>query len=154
MFAAARQNRGNYKLPQHIWCCDSDLTWLKQPCLRPPWCAEQAQQKPNLVKPPVKEAETESEKNPPQWKWQEAQGAGSQGAKTNLAESLHGSVSSSRRPPVKVGSPCSYGWKEVWLRKSLFLYNLLFLAGLCLVTQSYPTGTWTWPKHTKPGFRS
>ena len=30
-------------------------------------------------------------------------------AKTNLAESSHGSVSDSRRPPVKVVGPRSYG---------------------------------------------
>jgi len=38
-------------------------------------------------------------------------------AKTNLAESSCGSVSDSRRPPVKVGGPCSYGWKDIWLTK-------------------------------------
>ena len=38
-------------------------------------------------------------------------------AKTNLAESSHGSVSDCRRPPIKVGGPRSYGWKDIWLAK-------------------------------------
>jgi len=39
-------------------------------------------------------------------------------AKTNSAESSYGSISDSRRPPVKVGGPHSYGWKDIWLTKS------------------------------------
>ena len=35
IFATARPKRGNYTLLQHIWCCDSILTWLKQPRLSP-----------------------------------------------------------------------------------------------------------------------
>ena len=38
-------------------------------------------------------------------------------AKMNSAESSCGSVSDSRRPPVKVGGPHSYGWKDIWLTK-------------------------------------
>ena len=38
--------------------------------------------------------------------------------KTNSAESSHGSVSDSRRSPVKVGGPHSYGWKDTSLTKS------------------------------------
>ena len=37
----------------------------------------------------------------------------------NSAESTHGLVSDSRRPPVKVRGPRSYGWRD--------LYNLSFL---------------------------
>ena len=33
--AVARQNGGNYTLPQHLWCHFLDLTWLKQPRLGP-----------------------------------------------------------------------------------------------------------------------
>ena len=39
-------------------------------------------------------------------------------AKTNLAESSRCSDSDSRRPPVKVGGPLPYGWKDIWLTKS------------------------------------
>ena len=39
-------------------------------------------------------------------------------AKTNQAESSHGSVSDSRRSPVKAGGPHSCGWKDIWLTKS------------------------------------
>ena len=48
-------------------------------------------------------------------------------AKTISAESSHGSVSDSRRSPVKAGGPHSYGWKDIWLTKSYFLYNLSLL---------------------------
>jgi hypothetical protein len=41
-----------------------------------------------------------------------------QTAKINSSESSCGSVSDSRRPPVKVGGPRSYGWKDIWLTKS------------------------------------
>ena len=33
--------------------------------------------------------------------------------KSNSAESSRSSVSDSRRPPVKVGGPCSYGWRDM-----------------------------------------
>ena len=51
-------------------------------------------------------------------------------AKTNSAESSSGPVSDSRRPPVKVRDPRSYGWRD--------LYNLLFLVSLNLPQ----TGGW------------
>ena len=35
IFAMARQNRGNYTLPQHICCHDLDVTWMKQHQLSP-----------------------------------------------------------------------------------------------------------------------
>ena len=38
--------------------------------------------------------------------------------RTNSAESSRGSVSDSRRPPVKVGGPHPYVWKDIWLTKS------------------------------------
>ena len=60
--------------------------------------------------------EAEYEENPAQWKCQEAQRAGNRDNKTNLAESSHDSVSDSRRPPVKVGGPHPYGWKDIWLK--------------------------------------
>nr|CAI9689241.1 unnamed protein product [Rangifer tarandus platyrhynchus] len=34
-FALARQGRGTYTLPGHIWRSVSDVTWLKQPQLGP-----------------------------------------------------------------------------------------------------------------------
>ena len=37
--------------------------------------------------------------------------------KMNSAESSRSSVSDSRRPQVKVGGPCSYGWKDICLTK-------------------------------------
>ena len=37
---------------------------------------------------------------------------------TNLAETLLDSVSDPRGPPVGVGSPRPYGWKDIWLTKS------------------------------------
>ena len=80
------------------------------------WGRDQTQQKPNLAE--VHMVETEHEGNLAQWKWQEAQRAGNRDNKTNLAESSHDSVSDSRRPPVKVGGPHPYGWKDVWLTKS------------------------------------
>ena len=39
-------------------------------------------------------------------------------AKTNAAESSRGSVSDSRRPLVKLGGLCPYGWRDIWLTKS------------------------------------
>ena len=55
-----------------------------------------------------------------QWKRQEAQETGTM--KTNSAESSHCSVSDSRRLLVKVGGPCPYGWKDIWLTISCFLF--------------------------------
>ena len=43
---------------------------------------------------------------------------GTEIAKTDLAESSHGSVSDFRRPLVKEGGPHSYGWRDIWLKKS------------------------------------
>ena len=57
--------------------------------------------------------------------------------RTNSAESSRGSVSDSRRPPVKVECPYSYGWKDIWLTKSWFLYNLSFL-----VSFKHPVNRW------------
>ena len=74
---------------------------------RPPQGRSQAQQKPSSMKAPMVEAEREE--NPVQGKWQEAHHAGNRDNENNLAESSGGSVSDSRRPPVKVGGPRSYG---------------------------------------------
>ena len=62
------------------------------------------------------------------------------GQQKQMAESSRGSFSHSRRPPVGVGSPHPYGWKDVWLTKSQFLYSLSFL-----VSSNPPwTGEWQW----------
>jgi len=111
----ARQNRRNYSLPQHIWCYDSDLSWLKQPQLGP-------------LKAEAKHSRNPTRQNLLWWKLKvnKIQCSGNdkkpsvletRTAKTNLAESSRGSVSDSRRPPVKVGGACSYGWKNIWLTK-------------------------------------
>ena len=123
-----RQNWRNYTLFWHIWCHFSDVTWLKQPRLS------------------LHEVEAKHSRSSTQWKlpwWKQnvkkTQRSGSDKkpsvletwtAKTNSAESLHGSVSDSRRPPAGVGSPLPYGWKDIWLTKSQFLYNLSFLVSL------------------------
>ena len=67
-----------------------------------------------LSEAPVEEAE--HEENPAQGK---ARRAGNRDSgKANLAESSCGSASDSGRPPVKVGDPCSYGWRDICLMKS------------------------------------
>ena len=112
IFVAMRQSRENYKFPSHLQCHFSDLTWLKQPRLGP-----------------RKHSRSTTRQKLPQWKLKvkKIQLRGSHkkpsvletgAAKTHLAESSRGSVSGSRRPPVGVGSPCSYGWKDIWLTKS------------------------------------
>ena len=116
IFAVVRQNQGNHKLPRHIWCCFSDLTWLKQPGLR----LHEGEAKPNRS-PTVQKF--------PWWKMntKKTQPSGSdrkpsvletETAKTNLTESSCGSVSDTRRHPVKVGCPLFYDWKDIWLTKS------------------------------------
>ena len=101
IFAAVRQNRGNYTLPGRILCDVLDLTQLKQPQLGP------------------SEVETMQSRSPAwrklMWgklKVKEAQHSGSdkkssvletRTVKTNLAESSRGSVSDSRRPQANVG---------------------------------------------------
>ena len=72
----------------------------------------QAQQEPNSVKPPIVEAEKrrkssarEVPRGPSCWRPGEW--------KTNSAESSRSSASDSRRPPVKVGGPCFYGWRDM-----------------------------------------
>ena len=61
-----RQNRGSYTLPRHIWCHDSDLTWLKQSQFSP--CKAEAKhiRKSNLAKFPqwkLKEKKTQCRGN-------------------------------------------------------------------------------------------
>ena len=55
-----------WTLPQHIWHRVSDLTWLKKTQLGPLQGGGQAQQKLNLAKAHIVEAE--HEENPVQWK--------------------------------------------------------------------------------------
>ena len=77
----------------------------------------QAQQKPNLAKAHMVEAE--HEENPSAGEvgvLEEAQHAATGTAKMNSAESS--CSSDSRRPLDGVGSTCSYGWKDIWLTKS------------------------------------
>ena len=141
IFAVARQNWRNYTLPRHKlscntgrsiasnFCCgETELSKLQTPptymvpFLRfnlaettsawPPRDEGQAQQKPNSGKAPA-------------WTWKlnmkKTQQSGSDKkrrtletgtAKTNSAESSHGSVSDFRRHPVKVEDPRSYGWQD------------------------------------------
>ena len=85
----------------------------------------QAQQKPNLAKAPAwkltgkKTQHRGNEKKPSIVE--------TRTAKINAAESSRDSVSDSRRPPVKVGGPHTYGWKDICLTKSWFFYSHLFL---------------------------
>ena len=92
---------------------------------QPPRGRSQAQQKPSSVKTP--EVGAEHEDNLTQWKWQEAQHAGNCDSKNRHGRKLSGSVSDSRRPLVRVGSPCQYGWKDIRLTKYYLLRNLSFL---------------------------
>ena len=83
------------------------------------------QQKPNLAKAPAwkligkKTQHSGNEKKPSIVE--------TRTAKINATESSHGSVSDSRRPPVKVRVPWSYDWKDIRLTKSWFFYSHLFL---------------------------
>ena len=118
-----RQNSGNYTLPWHLWCPDSDLNWLKQP-LRAPRKEE------------AKHSRSPAGWRLPQWEVnaKKTQHRGSDKkpsvletriAQNNSAESSRGSVSG--RPLVKAGCPHSNGWRDTYLIKSQFLYNLSFL---------------------------
>ena len=80
----------------------------------PPQGGGQAQQKPNLAKAHMVEAE--HEENLVQWTRQ-AQHAGNQDSKNKLGRKLTQLISDSRRPPVKAGGPHSYGWKDIRLTK-------------------------------------
>ena len=119
IFPVVRQDRGNYTLPQHLWCLDSDLTWLKQPRLGP-------------YKVEAKHSRSPTRWNLPWWKLRVkktvCRGSDkkpsvleSGTAKTISAESSRGSVSDSRRSLIGVGSPHTpsspmagrtYGWKK------------------------------------------
>ena len=52
------------------------------------------------------------------WKCQEVQHAENWDIKNKLGRNLTWSVSDSRRSPVKLEGPGSYGWKDTWLTKS------------------------------------
>ena len=88
----------------HLWCRDSGLTWLKQT----PRGRGQAQQEPTQWHSRSRSRtgrKPSAGEGPLCWKpgqW-----------KTNSAESSRGPVSDSRRPPVKVGGPCSYGLRDI-----------------------------------------
>ena len=81
---------------------------------RPPRGGAQAQQKPNSVKAPVVEAELKKTQHSGSDK--KTSGLETGTTKANSAERSHSS--GSRRPPIKVGGPRSYGWKDIWLTKS------------------------------------
>ena len=76
----------------------------------------QAQQKPNSVKLLWQTLNTKKTQHSGRDKKPSVLETGT--AKTNSAESSCGSVSDSRRPPVQVGIPHSYVWKDIWLTKS------------------------------------
>ena len=76
----------------------------------------QAKQEPNSAKAPTVEAEREE--NPAQGKRQEAQCAGNRNSEKLTQQKAHVAVSDSRRPPVKVGGPRCYGWRDICLTKS------------------------------------
>ena len=127
IFAVVRQNWGNYTLPQHLWCLDSDLTWLKQPRLGPHRVEAKHSRSPtrwNLRwwKLDVKKTQRRGRDTKPSM-------LESGTAKTISAESSRGSVSDSRRPPIGVGSPHPYGWKDIWL-KNLNSFSFSFLVSL------------------------
>ena len=99
--------RKNYTLPQHIWCHFLDLTWLKQSWLCPCEAEAKHSRSPTLQKLlqwnlNMKKTQCRGiEKKPSVLETGKA--------KTNSTESSSGSVSDSRRPLVKVGSPHSCG---------------------------------------------
>jgi len=74
----------------------------------------QVQQKPNSLKVPIVEAHAKKTQRSGSDKKPTVLETGT--AKRNSAESSRGS--DSRRPSVRVGSPHSYGWKDIWLTKS------------------------------------
>ena len=120
-----RQNRGNHTLPRHLKCHFLDLTWLKQP-----------QHAPARRRPSNGGAQLSESSRSGSWMWRKPNSGKVTRSpacwkpgqpKTNSAKSSNGSVTNSRRPPIKVGSPRSYGQKVVCLTKSQFLYNLSFL---------------------------
>ena len=82
----------------------------------PPQGRGQAQQKPNAVKAP--EVEAEHEENPAEWEWQEAYRAGNRDSKNKLGRKLTQLSLRLQKTSVKVESPRSYGWKDIWLTKS------------------------------------
>ena len=91
-----------------------------------------------LSEAPAEEAELEE--NPAQGKAHRAGNWGSE--KQNSAESPRGSASDSRRPPVKVGGPRSYGWRDM---PNKILIPLRSLFSCFLDTHTHPrTGGRQW----------
>ena len=81
---------------------------------QPPRGGAQAQQKPNSVKAPTVEAELKKAQSSGSDKKPSVLETGT--TKANSAEMSHSS--GSRRPPIKVGGPHSYGWRDIFLTKS------------------------------------
>ena len=77
----------------------------------------QAQQKPDSVKLPWQKLN--AKKSQHSGRDQKPSMLETRTAKTNSAESSCGSVSDCRRPPVQVGIPHSYGWKDIMANKIL-----------------------------------
>ena len=97
-----RQRTEEHTLAWHLWCCDSDLTWLKQPA------------EANHSRSPTQRSSRGRSWTQRKRSAGEGPSCGKLGQwKTNSAESSQSSVSDSRRPPVKVGGPRSYGWRDM-----------------------------------------
>ena len=111
-----RDRTEEHTLAWHLLCCDSSVTRLKQPCSSPR--KEEAKHSRSPTQQSScgrsgtrrKPSAGEVTRGPSCWKPGQR--------KTNSAESSRGSVSDSRRLPVKVGDPRSYGWMDICLTKS------------------------------------
>ena len=65
--------------PPYLWCCDSNLTRLKQPWLSP--CEAEAKHSRSPTQRKLPTVEMEQKENPPQGKGHEAQRAGNRDSK-------------------------------------------------------------------------
>ena len=115
-FTAARQNWGNHTSTKNIWGSDLDVTWLKQPQLGPSGMEAKHRRSPTwwkltLCKLNTKETQSSRSQEKPST-------LETRTAKPNSGESSCNTVSDFRRPPGKVESPRSCGWKDKWLTKS------------------------------------
>ena len=99
VFVVTRENRGNCTLPWQLWCCQSNITWLKQPGHGPHKEETKHSTSPTQQSSPGrsgtqrKPSEGKVTRSPMCWKLGQR--------KTNSADSSCSSVSDSRRPPVK-----------------------------------------------------
>ena len=93
-----RQRIEKHTLACHLWCCDLDINWLKQP----PCGRGQAQPEPNSAKLP-------------QWRRnaKKIQRKGRPIVPEPGQRKAHAAVSDPRRPPVKVRGPRSSGWRDM-----------------------------------------